>query len=484
MDCGFQGNNDVFGLGIRLGYYAQLLAVTFSNYFAVSEAKALRVVNLVFLLALIVAGFTYCAKASQTYAIEAYLLLQIGIVTGLVGITDRSRYVTKYRAVSQERLAFRICVMAFGTLFNIIFWWKGLNTMLPTPCNGSAEKSKTYAFFLSRVLLYGWFHTFMKTFSILAAIFAAYKHISDDLGVLIYERRIREHRRSFAAYMQHDLQTVSTNGEVKRARVNTSQALSSQRQPKVKPQSLQASTFGTPDIFRGVTKAERYLEDIYSIFPVVHSASFGPPSSRLEQIPSPRRYICTHKTTYFRCLHRLAVSSLTNSPSIDMQNTLYYHFIAVGTLPAQHWPRLVTRMYELDNSRNGATPTWQHFKLASDIQLAQIPSTQTMSIWMAQAIVQVAFVILLILQVEFTITWNNVDGLYSLSSLGQLIPFITGVGGLLKVFWVWLRAFWIKEDAGLEGSVEPRSAYETVIANYVDSRGMTAVSKPARVNTA
>ena len=43
--------------------------------------------------------------------------------------------------------------------------------------------------------------------------------------------------------------------------------------------------------------------------------------------------------------------------------------------------------------------------------------------------------LLLVVQVELTIVWNHFDGLKNLRSLGQLIPFILGVEGLLKVLW-------------------------------------------------
>lgn len=41
MSCGFVGNTDILGIGIRIGYYAQAIAVWFSNYFLYREAKAL-----------------------------------------------------------------------------------------------------------------------------------------------------------------------------------------------------------------------------------------------------------------------------------------------------------------------------------------------------------------------------------------------------------------------------------------------------------
>lgn len=134
MDCGFAGNSDIFGIGIRTGYYTQILAVWFSNYFYFREAKALRAVNNLFLLSLITVGFIFFLNAHTTYVVHAFLLLHIGIVNGLVGITETARYSTKYRETSRERLLLRMTIMTFGSLFNVLFWWEGLDVMLPTPC--------------------------------------------------------------------------------------------------------------------------------------------------------------------------------------------------------------------------------------------------------------------------------------------------------------------------------------------------------------
>ena len=110
MYCGFEGNSDIFGVGIRTAYYFQIYAVWFSNYFYYREAKVLRAVNKVFLLAIIVAGLIFFLNPQQHYVVEAFLLLQIGIVTGLVGITEATRYTTQYRATSRERLIIRMLV--------------------------------------------------------------------------------------------------------------------------------------------------------------------------------------------------------------------------------------------------------------------------------------------------------------------------------------------------------------------------------------
>jgi hypothetical protein len=42
---------------------------------------------------------------------------------------------------------------------------------------------------------------------------------------------------------------------------------------------------------------------------------------------------------------------------------------------------------------------------------------------------------LAVLAIELTLTWNSVSGISSMNSVGQLIPFMVGVGGLAQVIW-------------------------------------------------
>ena len=54
-----------------------------------------------------------------------------------------------------------------------------------------------------------------------------------------------------------------------------------------------------------------------------------------------------------------------------------------------------------------------------------------------------------ILTIELTLLWNHVSGLNNLGTVGQLVTFIIGVGGLLKVIWARVRASWRKETEEL-----------------------------------
>lgn len=49
----------------------------------------------------------------------------------------------------------------------------------------------------------------------------------------------------------------------------------------------------------------------------------------------------------------------------------------------------------------------------------------------------------LILSIELSLYWNRIGGMGNVGASGQLIPAIIGIGGLVKVVWIW----WSTEDA-------------------------------------
>ncbi|KAG7007617.1 phenylalanine aminomutase (L-beta-phenylalanine forming) [Physcia stellaris] len=181
MECGFAGNADIYGIGIRIGYYTQALAVWFAGFFHFREAQVLQETNKIFLFALVIAGFIYVSKAQTTYAVEAFLLLQIGLVIGLISVMDSKKYSSRYSRTSVERLISRLTIMGAGLLFNVCFWWRGLDIMLETPCRspsastgdgGSvhADENATYIWFFARFSIYGWLRVVGRAMSLYLAI--------------------------------------------------------------------------------------------------------------------------------------------------------------------------------------------------------------------------------------------------------------------------------------------------------------------------
>lgn len=513
MDCGFPGNSDVFGIGVRTGYYTQILAVWFSNYFHVREVKALRAVNNLFLLALLIAGFISFINARSTYVINAFLLLQTGIVIGLVGITETSRYPTKYRGTSLERLLLRITIMIFGALFNVYFWWRGLDVMLPTPCG-------TYSFYFWKVGFFGWLRTVMKVQSLFAAIWTAPSYASRDAATLVYYLRMRNTRVSFIRAVTA-LGNVSKRGDgldrdsnkgrhpdtselqVSAFKQSRSANLTVMEKPinippsgitshsnsvKKKKESNVISKMASDEeraILEGVDKAQKYLGLLMSIYPgniAAPGESQITHCSCLKVCITNRKPQCSDSTPYLQCVFGALRSIWTNKPSSSLRQGVSLHLIALGAVAPWKWPRIMNHMYELDKSSQ--TPDWHHLTVASDLNLSQITVPNSPAKWAFMASQQFIFIALLITQIELTLVWNHVAGLQSLSDLGQLIPFILGVGGLIKVLWGKARLLW-RENKGIAEGIERRTGkYEMAMARYLELKNKRLDRSRSRAATA
>lgn len=513
MACGFAGNSDIFGIGIRVGYYTQILAVWFSNYFYFQEARALRAVNNLFLLALIIVGSLYFINAQSTYVVHAFLLLQVGIVIGLVGITETARYTTKYRETSRERLLLRMTIMIFGAMFNVCFWWKGLDVMLPTPCG-------TYAFYFWRVGFYGWLRTVMKVQSLFAATWTAPSYASRDAVTLVYDFRLRDTRASFTKAVTAVRNVTEPSGKSdrepnkERRRDSSALQLSASRQPQsanltavekvsdivqsnvnsrsILPETKSKNVVALKEasdrdrvILEGVDKAQKYIDLLMSIYP--ESTALLDKSRITDRgclmIFSPRSETrCSDSTPYLQCASGALRSIWTNKPSSSLRQAVSLHLIAMGAVAPWKWPRIINRMYELD--KNSETPDWHHFTIASDLHLSQIIVPNSTAKWAFAAAQQFVFIALLIAQIELTLVWNHVAGLQSLSSLGQLIPFILGVGGLIKVLWGKACLVWRKSKGTAEVREARAGEYETAMARYLELKNVRRDRPVLRAATA
>lgn len=471
MSCGFTGNTDIYGIGIRIGYYTQALAVWFSNFFLYREAKALRAVNNLFLLALMIVAVIYFVNATTTHVIEAFLLLQIGLVIGIVGITETSRFSSKYIKTSKERLILRMIIIIAGGLLNVCFWWKGLDIMMPTPCNGVDSKSGsgwsindqehgTYIWYVVKADIYGWAGKLMKLKSIVAIVWTAPKIVTFDAVVLFYDFRMRRTRASF-------IEIIGSRNRM------SAKIVSEGSIANVAPGHTDTVTTDAR-LLKGVDDAKKYIEDLFSIYPTRPPTHGTNRHVRLCRgcirfsIPQHESQCNDTSTPYMQCLWIYLKSNFTNIPSFDLRWRVALHMTASGQHPLWRWPRLVHRMAKLEEKSQ--PPDWRYVAIASDIMLTQIPLVITSRIWILMAAWQFGFIAVLVLQVELTIAWNHVSGLQSLSSLGQLIPFILGVGGLGKVLW----GKWRMVSKGVTeeelAKHNPMSEYEEAMAKCLKSR--------------
>lgn len=164
-ECGFSGDDNTYGLGIRIGIYLQWITSSIAYNFVPEEAVTMRGVNNCFQAAMF-AGllFITITKGPALYAVEAFIMLIFcmgGVCSGdnpEVG-TKKYAYFDATTSGSLIRLSLGVGFCAYG----IWFTFEGMDGMKHPPCS-------TFAFFLVRVNLYGWFRTFWKVMFTLGAL--------------------------------------------------------------------------------------------------------------------------------------------------------------------------------------------------------------------------------------------------------------------------------------------------------------------------
>lgn len=517
MTCGFSGNPDVYGVGIRIGYYTQALAMWLANFFLLREAAGLRAVNNLFLFAMLVVALIYAFNASSTYAVEAFLLLHISLSMGFVGIMQSTRYSTRHLKISGDRLVARTIIINAWMLLNICFWWVGLDSMLKTPCG-------THAFYLVETNLYGWMRMALKVLSLTLFTWRTVGWTTHDARVGIRDISMRSTRATFidsAAQSRHD----QTQGYSSHSFKESENALEI-----VRGQSLKAVTFAgvaamvphcsksnrrftwpgckgvnqccmtagaergtylrsslkraagenaapserlstsTYAFFERVYEAEKYLKDALSVYPpkVPEPTKTGPVHlfrGRFQiRVPKPESGYDPQTPPYLDCLRRTVTAAWTGCPPLCLRICLAIHITALQQHSTLRWPRVVEQMARLN--AKSQPPDWHTLTIASDISLSQMPLVITPRIWTIMAAETLAMIVFLVVQVELTVAWNSISGLSSLSTLGQLIPFILGVGGLLKV--VWQKWKLVRKGSKEEATVQDHtSPYKEAMETYL-----------------
>lgn len=496
QQCGFTSNPDIFGIGIRVGYYTQAVAVWFASFFLFREAKVLRAVNTLFIVAMFIVGVISACNASNTYAAEIFLLLQIGVCLGIVGILDISKYSTRLWKISWERLAIKTAMVYAGHSFNIWFWWVGLDNMLKTPCG-------TFMWYVVKTDLYGWARTVMKVISIVGFVERTLSVTWKDCIRGIHAWFAKDIRHSFnerlykesggSVFSDAATQTcldapepaanddqqpsepwvrisgyrLDPNSTEKRAKdvrdtepdCSPPRSSPSRCEPTLK---ILESRNGTPT-FESIYAADRYLQQITAIYPPALAENKRRTCSIFRgkirfYIPSFRTRCTQPAPSIARCLFLTAKAVLCGRLPVGAIAIVILHIVALEKDPAWRFPRFIYHMLRAMPAHG--PPDWQSLTLASDIQLSQIPFTVARWKWILDAGKTLTTIILFIGQVELTIAWNRMADLQTLATVGQLIPFILGVGGLVKVLWAkWcLLKNGTKEEPHIDEFLEGKEA--------------------------
>lgn len=146
--CGFAGNNDAYGLGIRLGIYIQWLTSAATSCLDQDGSQSVTGISNCYRLALFIGLLFMTIKSgSQLQASEAsvmFLLGAGGAFTTVSAPTSRERDSTAALGATVQVLI-RIALGSYA----VWFFATGMDNMLHPPCSASG-------FLLVEVDLYGW----------------------------------------------------------------------------------------------------------------------------------------------------------------------------------------------------------------------------------------------------------------------------------------------------------------------------------------
>lgn len=483
-ECGFAGNSDIYGVGIRIGYYTQALSVWVANYFVLGEAKILRSTNLLFMIAVLIGLFALSRKSPNAYAIEAFLLLQLSFATFYIGVVDWSRYSKKYWRFSPGRNVIMSMTNLSAIGYNAWFWWRGLDKMDETPCG-------TFAFFFSKVDLFGWYRAMYRALSIPAIIGAVITECNRSLELLQYLRRRHEDAKGLYDSLRNSLAAALLS------------APSRSRSPSSASKSS-CSPVG-PAAARNISRQESQ-EDLTNHLemavqtPLPPSPKFG---QQYEILPSVHRRRTSDRLCSSLRLPDLIEAEAYAQKVFDVSCArhsawhydLHLPFVKVPLqifIPSVHSPRTLQRRWKAFLSQRPfrlsiVVPLLSHanalnkyptygilvmlekavvapdyksidsraLQIVLDFELTRMSKNTFVWTLLYRASLALLIVIFLVLSIELSIYWNHISGVASVSQVGQLIPAVIGVGGLVKVLWTWLLSSGvsIEEEDGVTKEV-------------------------------
>ncbi|KAH6865753.1 hypothetical protein BKA58DRAFT_226724 [Alternaria rosae] len=557
--CGFEGNNDIYGIGIRIGIYAQILAVWFANYFLLSEAQVLRDSVSIFSVAILIVALIYASNPTGVYAVEAFVLLQILAWSCMTGVRAKSSYnkATFSRGSFLRRVMCEI-VNLVNICLHVWFWWAGLDHMKKTPCG------TWLMMYVVKTDLFGWARKVMMAMSLFVLLCTIYWMV---LGFLKpwTSWKVKEKRRQFVEavraweesrgqnFGEEDVEGKNTvpgegtgmqdTSKQKSSHDECSRALGSRCLPTrsdfghVRPfslvrtrsdplaqrtagwkhfsrlshegnstrsslitvqevpspttlTSLSSSHTNTsvpqslPDlsIIQEVYESERYIQQCVTASPYQMSSDGKPLTfpviARSILFPKKYRSATAGKPappSWFHCQLNSYIAFLTcRFP--PQAFVIYSHLRQAHLLDPLNGPfqTYAAITYTSAPSTPDVIPPWTSVSLASSLLLTNPAMPKKIWLGWYYAILDLLIHVIVILQLELTLHWNHVSGLSGLwTSVGQLIPFIIGVGGLGLVITRWMVRMWVKrviargEKSGWEVDVEEDEKLNEDVEEYI-----------------
>jgi hypothetical protein len=180
--CPVEGNSDLYGLGIRVGIYIQMVTVQLSGLASAifKTEDSLGQATIIFVLATGIVLIRLLKEATGTVPVDGTTIIQpvevFPILTLLLAQVGVCR--VPYWKGQTTALIYTFEVGGLITLF-AWFWWHGMDT-LPRTCNDDK------AFFFAKVSIWNWFRTLNKVGSVFAAIGGVVTVLFYLVGTVVY----------------------------------------------------------------------------------------------------------------------------------------------------------------------------------------------------------------------------------------------------------------------------------------------------------
>jgi hypothetical protein len=165
--CGFYGNSDIYGFGIRLGIYFQWIASVISKTFDTNpeSVRGVMDVDAIFLLAIFIATALLSGGViGPVYGVEILIMLHIYFGDIFTIFFHSVALRTHSSSISVLGTWFRWTITTGMAAYATWYWFRGLDKMLETPCGG-------FAFIFARVALNGKARIIFKVLTIANLIY-------------------------------------------------------------------------------------------------------------------------------------------------------------------------------------------------------------------------------------------------------------------------------------------------------------------------
>jgi hypothetical protein len=174
--CGFQGNPDLYGLGIRLGVYLQWISAFIVYQWYPKGREELTFAYTVFIVALSITTIVLTTNAHSTYTAEVFILMLIvfgGAFTTVFSATrakfsKREFQPKRHYAVRALFAGIYTLLLAVTAIYSSWFWIRGIHHDF----NRTPGSCTTHGFLIIKANLYRpAVSRFLATVSIIASVF-------------------------------------------------------------------------------------------------------------------------------------------------------------------------------------------------------------------------------------------------------------------------------------------------------------------------